>query len=350
MKIMPDESTLRDLFYLLRKDNYGILQFVPFGSHSDIYKEKGLPRLIEAENRLFEWVSQREPIIYEYSFSKDYYYNKLGISPKQKVLERVFLLNHSISVEELRKELPEYLNVMSRFIKNKDEDNIRFSFRIVPFYSFMIVADTLDYSLPDKVFLYRDSCLLSSFLRKKNTINGIVADIGTGSGCLAMIVASMSATKVYAVDINDRALEFARLNVKLNGYGNTIKLQKGSVEDILNKGGIDCMISNPPYMYSQDSSMPCCTNGGTSFGMDVPLRFVKLATRNKVRIIMIITVPISKGRNLFEAHLPKEASIEKKEIIEMSSLYETVKSHMPLINAGFTHREIAIYELVAASL
>src|SRR6201990_2397923 len=49
-----------------------------------------------------------------------------------------------------------------------------------------------------------------------------VADIGTGSGILALAAARAGATNVLALDINPNAALSARENAKANGFGNCV--------------------------------------------------------------------------------------------------------------------------------
>ncbi len=76
-----------------------------------------------------------------------------------------------------------------------------------------------------------------------------ILDIGTGSGCIAIALAkNLPHTKVYAVDISEKALHIAGKNAKLNNVNVHFK-----VADILNDNlaelpNFDVIISNPPYV------------------------------------------------------------------------------------------------------
>ncbi|HEX7336230.1 MAG TPA: peptide chain release factor N(5)-glutamine methyltransferase [Gemmatimonadales bacterium] len=76
---------------------------------------------------------------------------------------------------------------------------------------------------------------------------GRVADVGTGSGCLALSLAlEGSFTLVTGVDCSAAALELARENRDL--VGADINLVRGDLCGPLGRGMLDALVSNPPYL------------------------------------------------------------------------------------------------------
>ena len=73
-----------------------------------------------------------------------------------------------------------------------------------------------------------------------------VLDLGTGCGIQALH-ASRWAGRVIATDISERALDFARLNVALNGVAN-IELRLGSLFEPVAGERFDRIVSNPPFV------------------------------------------------------------------------------------------------------
>jgi methylase of polypeptide subunit release factors len=78
-------------------------------------------------------------------------------------------------------------------------------------------------------------------------------DIGTGCGAQALL-AARHAEAVVATDVNERALELARLNARLNGLDN-IELRAGSLFDPVAGERFDLIVSNPPFVISPDSEL-----------------------------------------------------------------------------------------------
>jgi release factor glutamine methyltransferase len=76
---------------------------------------------------------------------------------------------------------------------------------------------------------------------------GRVADVGTGSGCIALSLAQEgSFTEVVGVDCSPDALALATLNRRLLGVPVTLLL--GDLCRPLRSGVFDAVISNPPYL------------------------------------------------------------------------------------------------------
>jgi release factor glutamine methyltransferase len=79
--------------------------------------------------------------------------------------------------------------------------------------------------------------------------NGIVADIGTGTGCIALSLAQEGAfSRVIATDISDEALALAATNAKLTGWSGRVALVRSDFCGALRVGSLDALISNPPYL------------------------------------------------------------------------------------------------------
>jgi release factor glutamine methyltransferase len=82
----------------------------------------------------------------------------------------------------------------------------------------------------------------------------IVADIGTGSGVIAISIAIChSDIKIVATDISKKALVVARKNCKIHRLGNQISLSRGSLLKPLHSK-LDLIVSNLPYI--EQSELP----------------------------------------------------------------------------------------------
>jgi len=81
----------------------------------------------------------------------------------------------------------------------------------------------------------------------------VVVDLGTGSGCLAVVVARLlPAARLIATDISTAALEVARDNAARHGVADRIVFLAGDLFAALEgrglEGVVDLLISNPPYI------------------------------------------------------------------------------------------------------
>lgn len=87
------------------------------------------------------------------------------------------------------------------------------------------------------------------FLKGKNS--PVVADIGCGSGAIAISVAkSMAGCVVYAVDISREAIDVARENVQASSVTDRVRLLLGDLLHPLEGRKCDLIVSNPPYIPS----------------------------------------------------------------------------------------------------
>ena len=83
--------------------------------------------------------------------------------------------------------------------------------------------------------------------------SGIVADVGTGSGCIALsLVQEGSFHQVVAVDLSAEAIALARSNAELLGAGTRVEFLRADLCAPLRPGMFDALIANPPYLTAEE--------------------------------------------------------------------------------------------------
>ncbi len=101
------------------------------------------------------------------------------------------------------------------------------------------------------------SLIIKNYTKKNKSIS--ILDIGTGSGCIAIsLKKNIENSKVYAMDVSEKALVVAKQNSELNKteiqfvLNNILSLN--SFESI--ECGFDIIVSNPPYIgFSEKNKM-----------------------------------------------------------------------------------------------
>jgi carbamoyltransferase len=78
-------------------------------------------------------------------------------------------------------------------------------------------------------------------------------DLCCGSG-IQGIVATRYSRHVTAVDLNPRAVRFARFNASFNGISN-YQVRQGSLYEVVAGEKFDCILANPPFVPSPDKSL-----------------------------------------------------------------------------------------------
>jgi release factor glutamine methyltransferase len=75
-----------------------------------------------------------------------------------------------------------------------------------------------------------------------------VADLGTGSGCIALALLKAGAGNALAVDSSAEALELARENAESLGLAASLRLRQGDFLESLRGERFRLLVSNPPYI------------------------------------------------------------------------------------------------------
>lgn len=99
--------------------------------------------------------------------------------------------------------------------------------------------------------------LIETLLRTNRMDRPVVVDVGTGSGCLAVVVArEVPGAVVHAVDISAAGLEVARRNAAAHGVAGRIAFHRGDLLEPMESLGlrrsVDVLLSNPPYIGAAD--------------------------------------------------------------------------------------------------
>lgn len=176
--------------------------------------------------------SQSEIDVFFYSLM-DYYFKKPKVDVYLNQNEKLDQISESIMIKALH-ELTN--NKPLQYITSETE-----------FYG-------LKFNLSESVLIPRPETeelvewIIKDHIKKEGEFK--ILDLGTGSGCISVSLARfLKKSKVYAVDLSNKALDQARENAKLNNEDVTFE-----VCDILDKNlpnhfkNFEVFVSNPPYV------------------------------------------------------------------------------------------------------
>ena len=122
-----------------------------------------------------------------------------------------------------------------------------------------------------------------------------LADVGCGTGAGGLLLASRAAS-VELLDVNAKALAFARANCELNEVAARV-----CASDVLSGGseGVDLVIANPPYL--ADDAGRTYRDGGGALGTGLSVRIVREALdrlRPGGRLLLYTATPVIEGEHV----------------------------------------------------
>ena len=107
---------------------------------------------------------------------------------------------------------------------------------------------------PGQVFTPRPAtgALVDRALERIDGVPMRVADVGTGSGAVAIALAvNRPEVEIWATDTSDAAVELARRNAKLHGVEDRVHVLQGDLLEPLTEP-VDLVVANLPYLSEQD--------------------------------------------------------------------------------------------------
>src|SRR6266567_4869482 len=173
-----------------------------------------------------------------------------------ETLTRLFLIGSTVEAADLQASLPtvDLVQLERLGIVEPAGGGFRSTVRIVPHGDVVVACDRGYHGDPDRpdvvTGVTSPAILLADLTVRKPARRAL--DLGTGGGIQDHLLAN-HCEQVVAVDVNPRALEFARLNAGLNGIEN-IEVRLGSWFEPVAGERFDIVTANPPYVMSPDST------------------------------------------------------------------------------------------------
>ncbi len=163
-------------------------------------------------------------------------------------------------------------------VLDRDGDTWRSRVRFSSYDGELFVHSAFPTTAPDSVFLgpdtYRMADAAAAHVETRDRPVRRAVDIGCGTGAGAIAVAKRAPdAEVLAVDVNDAALRYTRINTALAGLTTVRPRRSDLLSDV--DGTFDLIISNPPFMI--DPAGRAYRDGGGEHGHELSLSIIDAA-------------------------------------------------------------------------
>lgn len=187
--------------------------------------------------------------------------NLAGLYPHGEIEQFIFLIyNHLLNYSKIDIHLNSHVTVPDEIFQKvgsiitqlKDFQPIQYIFGETEFYG-------LKFSLNPSVLIPRQETeeLVQWVIKENNGGDMRILDIGTGSGCIAVVLARyLKNTIIDALDVSAKALETAIENASVNGVRvNFILYDILGNEALPDNADYDIIVSNPPYVRDSEKHL-----------------------------------------------------------------------------------------------
>ncbi|TWT16587.1 tRNA1(Val) (adenine(37)-N6)-methyltransferase [Streptococcus sp. sy010] len=107
------------------------------------------------------------------------------------------------------------------------------------------------------VFSYSvDSVLLSRFPKYPQK-NGLIVDLCSGNGAVALFASSQTKSSILAIELQERLADMAKRSVQLNQLDQQVTVVQDDLKNLLQhvpRSQVDLIVCNPPYFKASDTS------------------------------------------------------------------------------------------------
>ncbi len=185
---------------------------------------------------------------------------------------------------------------------------------------------SLELAVNDKVLIPRPETelLVELALSKVKNKDACIADLGTGSGAIALALAKERPSwKIVATDLSGDALQVASYNAMQLGVNN-VEFYCGFWCDALPKLNFDAIISNPPYLSDTD---PHLEQGDLCFEPKLALQSCDGLDALRTIILQAKDRLTSGGRLILEHGYDQSKSV--RELLNIAG-YQEIAYHLDL--------------------
>ena len=243
-----DVEVLSEIVKKLKFINYNDIQYMP-ANFSPL-------SFVKEHENILNIFTRKKHLLFYYSLFPSFY--KIFLNKRKSICFKACFLNEYVSREDLCQIFSEAL--ISSAIKNniihEKGSKIKFNLSFVPYGKYIFLRDIYtEYknfgfnkkTMQNKVWMGADSIVFAKFvknyLKNKNFKNAI--EVGSGTGII-IILASKFVNFCKAVDYNERAVEYTKLNIEVNGIKNIDTIYSNLFQEV--KGKHDLILVNPWFI------------------------------------------------------------------------------------------------------
>jgi HemK-related putative methylase len=179
---------------------------------------------------------------------------------------------------------------------------------------------------------FLSSEVLADFVSGLDLSGARVADVGTGSGILALSAARAGAALVVAVDVNPEAARSAAENAREHGYGNRVAALCGDLLGAIAEGArFDVVLSNPPFFAGEPRDLADrAWHAGPGYRDILPLFDQireRLAPGGRAYVVLSSDADLGALHAMIDgAGLTRRIALDRKLFFESMLVYELVNS------------------------
>ena len=219
-----DVSILTEIVDKLKFFNYKKIQYFPTNF--------SLLSIVKEHENIANLFTQRKHLLFYYSLFPNFYLFFLG--KKLRLCFDACFLNKYFFKNDLIEIFSENLvnKAIANNILHQKNEKFKFNISFVPHDNSILLRDPHyvydDFGFNpkkfyDKVWLGADSIIFAKFIKKylKNKYFNKIIEIGSGTGII-IITSSKFAKSCKAIDNNNRAVQYTKLNIEINRIGHRI--------------------------------------------------------------------------------------------------------------------------------
>ncbi|MDR1753934.1 MAG: peptide chain release factor N(5)-glutamine methyltransferase [Eubacterium sp.] len=199
------------------------------------------------------------------------------------------------------------------------------------------------------------------YIKSTDIKEPLVIDLCAGTGCVAIAMAKIAGCRAVALELSERAIDYANKNIKLNNVPDKVRVYKGDIFDeglVSKMPMLDCIFANPPYLSKKDMQSlqkevtrePTLALYGGEDGLDFYRKIFKM-WRSKLKPGGLFAVEVGDGQAGMVSGFMSEAGMEPDSMKDYSGIdrvvytkYSCTKDYEAELRSLLQEKELLLLE------